>query len=128
MCKRALPSGEVVLCDLLRNLRPAFDLLLFNPPYVPSSAQELSSPDLILRACSGGVRGRQVLDRLLFQLNHVMHQTKCVVFLLALEENRPDEIAAALKALRFECCVAGERKAHNERIVIIMAYRGVDVT
>ncbi len=43
---------------------PPVDVLVFNPPYVPSSAAEAVHPDVYVRSYAGGLRGRAVLDRL----------------------------------------------------------------
>lgn len=64
---RACCAGPVV-CDLasplLRRLAGAVDVLLFNPPYVPSPADEVGAPGLGA-ALAGGPRGASVLLRLL---------------------------------------------------------------
>lgn len=61
-------AGDVVEADLLgpleARLRGAVDVLLFNPPYVPSEDAELAGTG-ISRAWAGGSKGRDVLDRLL---------------------------------------------------------------
>ena len=55
--------------DLLRALRPgSVDVVVFNPPYVPTSAAELAGAALsndIALSWAGGARGRVVTDRLL---------------------------------------------------------------
>lgn len=76
---------EVVQCDLLdalrARLRGCVDLLLFNPPYVPTPAEEVPAPgafalgggeaaresalDTLPAAWAGGENGRQVIDRAL---------------------------------------------------------------
>ena len=50
--------------NVLTRLAGQVDVLLFNPPYVPSDESEMQGRDLS-RAWAGGVDGRQVLDQLL---------------------------------------------------------------
>ena len=66
---------EVYESDLLSNLPPHYlnsiNLLLFNPPYVPSEDYEHQNRDpneMIMNAYAGGVEGRAILDQLIPQL------------------------------------------------------------
>ncbi len=55
----------MLLSDLGQNIRPqTVDLLVFNPPYVPSEQEELGRAD-IAAAWAGGLNGRVVIDRFL---------------------------------------------------------------
>jgi release factor glutamine methyltransferase len=60
--------GDVIQMDLLqgfyKRLKNKVDILLFNPPYVPSEKDEVGWND-IRASYAGGVNGREVLDRLL---------------------------------------------------------------
>lgn len=63
-----IPVFELVrtsLVDGCDKLKGNVDVLLFNPPYVLSSDDEIISKDWILRACSGGKDGRRIIDLLL---------------------------------------------------------------
>ncbi|MPN10930.1 Release factor glutamine methyltransferase [bioreactor metagenome] len=58
---------EVIRTDLFRGLKkdgrkPFFDLILFNPPYLPTSEDE-KVPGWLNYAFDGGASGRETLDR-----------------------------------------------------------------
>lgn len=66
---------ECIKTDLLsavqNRIRNKIDILLFNPPYVPSEHTNISTNLVtgIDAAWAGGLRGREVLDRILPSLN-----------------------------------------------------------
>jgi release factor glutamine methyltransferase len=59
-------SSDVIVGDLMlpfeKRLQGGIDVLLFNPPYVPSESSEIRSHG-IEAAWAGGARGREVIDR-----------------------------------------------------------------
>mmetsp|Transcript_24998 Transcript_24998/g.67059 ORF Transcript_24998/g.67059 Transcript_24998/m.67059 type:complete len:229 (+) Transcript_24998:241-927(+) len=111
---------EVGLMDLLSALRPGtIDVLVFNPPYVPTSTEELREAEGtrdISAAWAGGVRGREVLDRLLPTIGAALSPAG-LFYLLGVAENEPEEIARLLEAqhgLHGE--LIAQRRAQNERL------------
>jgi len=55
---------EVVRADLFQGIRGTFDLILFNPPYLPTNAKERNL-QWINYALDGGESGRETIDRFL---------------------------------------------------------------
>jgi len=53
---------EVVRCDLFSGIRGRFDLVLFNPPYLPTQPEE-KIDDWLEYALDGGATGREVIER-----------------------------------------------------------------
>ena len=53
---------DVVRCDLFSGLRGTFDLILFNPPYLPTRPEE-HLDDWLEYALDGGASGRDVIER-----------------------------------------------------------------
>ena len=84
--------------DLLCALRGRLDVVLFNPPYVPSPSDELRSGDPLLRALSGGIHGREVTERFLVQVPQLLAPSG-VVYLVAVDANRPSELLSFQPAL-----------------------------
>ncbi|KAJ2333240.1 HemK methyltransferase member 2, partial [Coemansia sp. RSA 2673] len=93
------------------------DVLVFNPPYVVTPPDEVNST-IEAAAWAGGVHGRQVLDELLPQLPLLLSPGGRF-YLVAIEQNKPDDIIAALA----QSGLAGQRvlsrKAHNEHLTIL---------
>ena len=118
--------GDMIQGDLLSSFHEnVFDMLIFNPPYVPTSSEEVGIGDNLSAAWAGGKKGREVLDRLLLDLTRVMKK-KSLILILALEENDPDDIVSILEEKGYVCGCLASRKAMNERLLIIMALRSFD--
>ena len=68
-------STDIILTDLTSGLLPRLegtvDLLLFNPPYVPTPEEEVERGG-IAAAWAGGWKGRRVTDRLLPEIPKLM--------------------------------------------------------
>ncbi|KAG5470613.1 hypothetical protein LSCM1_01859 [Leishmania martiniquensis] len=105
------------------NSAPAlFDVILFNPPYVPTSLGELedavSQQDLITTAWCGGPRGRVVLDRFLRQLPSVLSR-RGVCYVVLIKENDVADVAAfAQAAFREHLRDSGMEAVGNEGAVL----------
>ncbi len=117
-----------VQMDLLSAMRPGtVDVLVFNPPYVPTSEEELAEAVAtadISAAWAGGPRGRLVLDRLIPAVGAALSPSG-LFYLLGVAENEPDEIAALLREQAcLEATVIAERRAQNERLFVMRCRRG----
>jgi release factor glutamine methyltransferase len=112
---RAGADVELVRADLaeplLRGLRGYVDLLVFNPPYVPTPDDEVVAPVLppaegngdgggglgiVAAAWAGGDRGRRVVDRLLPRLDELLSE-EGEAFVVAVQENDPAGMIRAVE-------------------------------
>eukprot|EP00461_Guttulinopsis_vulgaris_P003744 UN03745 len=73
------PLPSAIHSDLLQNLPCEFEnhtnVLLFNPPYVPTYEHEVDNQnedDMIMNAYAGGSKGRDVLDKLIPQITRLI--------------------------------------------------------
>lgn len=97
------------LCgDLTAAVKPgAVDVLIFNPPYVPTAAlPSIASDDddgafdrdirLSSLSTDGGIDGMETTSRLLLELPRVL-STRGVAYILLCAQNRPDEIMSSIR-------------------------------
>ncbi|KAL1901845.1 S-adenosylmethionine-dependent methyltransferase [Sporothrix stenoceras] len=106
-----LPTGTFVgglRADLVSALRPGqVDVLLFNPPYVPTpTLPQNESTDvkddfardshLLELAYAGGHDGMETTDRLLEALPEVLSERGCAYILLC-AQNRPDAVKGRIR-------------------------------
>ena len=62
---------DVVRGDLFSGIRSTFDLILFNPPYLPTQPDERID-DWLEFALDGGVSGRAVIERFAAEVDRVL--------------------------------------------------------
>jgi release factor glutamine methyltransferase len=114
--KRARAVGiEAIRADLFRGIKSGFDLIVFNPPYVPTPEEERTN-GWINFALDGGETGRDTINRFLEDLKN--HLNPCGRALLLVSSlNGLEDIMAKAKA---EGLQAGE--ILNERCFFEQLY------
>jgi release factor glutamine methyltransferase len=78
-CSRGL---DVVRADLLFGIRGPFDLVIFNPPYLPTSPDERMD-DWLEYALDGGPDGRSVISRFIGSVGRVLAPEGRVLLLIS---------------------------------------------
>ena len=117
-----------VRCDLATALRPRlagdFDVIVFNPPYVVTSTEEVCTSGELSASWAGGERGREVTDRLLPQLPGLL-APHGLFYLVAIRENDVDDLREAMSQLGFEMQVVMSRRAGPEHLSVLRFQRRV---
>lgn len=105
---------EVRLGDLFNPLHPweRFDLIIFNPPYLPVKDG--------IKAWSGGVNGRAVIDRFLSEVKRVL-KPRGRILLLQSSLSDIEKTFTMLKDLEFNFKVIASKSLFFERLVLIEA-------
>ena len=113
---------DAVHCDLgaplLQRLARCVDVLLFNPPYVPTPDEEVGGPG-IEAAWAGGEDGRVVIDRFLPLIPRLLTPSSGVAFMVVVHENRPADIVDRCAALGLVASTVAAVKARNERLSVL---------
>lgn len=123
------PPVGAVRCDLVAPLRrcAGIDVLIFNPPYVPSDY--VGGPGVIDAAWAGGERGREPLDRLLRMLlgpdGRCLLSPRALAYIAVLEENGVADVVRAAIETGVFCSgsVVLSRKFGVERLHIVRLIR-----
>lgn len=113
---------DTVNCSLADCLHVSPDIILFNPPYVPSSEETDNSLQAALPtdandsswldyALDGGKDGMQITDILLNQLHEIL-APKGVAYILFCARNCPEEVAQRMRSqFGWDVSCVIERKA-----------------
>ncbi|MFA4855533.1 MAG: HemK2/MTQ2 family protein methyltransferase [archaeon] len=90
-----------------------FDVIVFNPPYVPSKGKRFVDLD-------GGKKGREILDKFLAEFpKHLKKNGAC--FFLQSSLNGEKETANALEKNGFEARVVARKRVFFEELVVFRA-------
>ena len=79
-------SENLVNCDLFRSFRSGieFDLVVFNPPYVPSA--DIEAHIAGSNTWHGGESGLEVINRFFHQVLNFVNIQKSLIYLICLEQ------------------------------------------
>lgn len=104
------------------------DVLLFNPPYVPTPSAEVGGSS-ISAAWAGGKDGREVIDRLIKAeegelplLAQILSQ-RGVFYLIVVAENKPEDISDIVKSYGMDCEEVARKGARNEQLSLLRIWR-----
>ncbi|KAH9395180.1 HemK methyltransferase member 2 [Tyrophagus putrescentiae] len=102
-------------------LERSIDLLLFNPPYVPTADEEIH-PGLPA-SWAGGLCGRKIIDQFLADtLGRTLSDTG-LAYLVVIEPNNLEEISKAAKKLGFSASTVLTRRCGIEKLSVLRFQR-----
>lgn len=111
---------SVVQCDLagplLNRLSSKVDLLLFNPPYVPTETADVA--EVIDRTFAGGEQGIEVMQRSIEQAGRLLSPTG-LFYMIALEENDFDTLKELGDQAGLRAEVVLKRRTLIERLFVV---------
>jgi len=103
-----------VVSDLFSNISSTFDLIIFNPPYLPLDEREDSASAL---STTGGVKGSEVLERFLEQAKDFLNADGKI--LIVASSLTPD-VPALLKKYKYPYKVLDEEKIPFEVVTVYL--------
>ena len=119
-CRIASSKGiGVARADLTAGLRGDFDLILFNPPYLPTKPGERMD-DWLEKALDGGENGRGVIGRLLLDLPRVLAPGGRLLLVIS-EVTGVGEVLALLQDAGFSAEVVRRNRVEGEDLVVVKA-------
>ncbi|KAJ4462127.1 putative S-adenosyl-L-methionine-dependent methyltransferase [Paratrimastix pyriformis] len=134
-------SLEAAQADMLgpfeSRLHHGIDVLVFNPPYVPTEDAECHASQvtvtpaaksrprgegIVAATWAGGEDGMQVTRRFLGLLDHFL-TSHGLAYVVLMRENNPRQVAADLKRLGFVCSIVMKRFSSLEHLYIMRIRR-----
>jgi len=108
---------DLVASDLFRGIKGRFDLILFNPPYLPTESEERVG-GRIDRALDGGESGRDTIDRFLRELEqHLRYKGRALLLISSL--TGPDEVKETASSLGMEAEEVASERCFFEQLHVL---------
>jgi release factor glutamine methyltransferase len=112
---------EVVRCNLFDAIRGTFDLVIFNPPYLPTEPHERID-DWLEYALDGGKTGRVVIERFAEDVGRVLSPGGRVLLLIS-SLTGPGEVKDLLDAAGFSAAVVRQERVEDEVLYVLRISR-----
>ncbi|KAI0726191.1 S-adenosyl-L-methionine-dependent methyltransferase [Fomitopsis betulina] len=116
------PINASLAAPLMRRLRHAVDILIFNPPYVPTYDDEVDDAQQgtdIEGAWAGGKDGMQVTNVLLDQVKYLLSPTGRFYLVAVAQNDIPAIQRRMLEKYSLHSEVVLQRRAGGERLSVI---------
>jgi release factor glutamine methyltransferase len=113
---------EVIRTDLFKGLKPRrsetlFDLILFNPPYLPTLKEE-KIPGWLNYAFDGGISGRDTLDQFLYEVRDYLKPGGKILVLIS-SITGLDAVKEKMEKLGFAVEVVARKKVSFEELMVV---------
>jgi len=112
---------EVVRCNLFEAVRGTFDLVIFNPPYLPTEPHERID-DWLEYALDGGKTGRVVVGRFAEDVGRVLAPGGRVLLLIS-SLTGLGEVKDLLTLSGFSADVIRQERVEDEELYILRIFR-----
>lgn len=113
-----------IASGLEKRLAGLVDVIVVNPPYVPTPEDEVGREG-IASAWAGGENGRSVIDKILPVADNLLSE-KGWLYLVTLTENNPSEICLQMKEKGYASRIIVQRLTEEENLQIIKFWRDFD--
>ncbi|KAG2272093.1 hypothetical protein Bca52824_066648 [Brassica carinata] len=121
-------KAEIVCTDIAscleERLAGSVDVMVVNPPYVPTPEYEVGMEG-IASSWAGGENGRSVIDRMLPVVDRLLSE-KGWFYLVTLTSNYPAEICLMMRKRGFAWRILVQRSTEEENLVILKFWRDGD--
>ncbi|XP_042503293.1 methyltransferase N6AMT1-like [Macadamia integrifolia] len=121
--------AEVMLMDIVsgleRRLAGMVDVMVVNPPYVPTPEDEVGR-DGIASAWAGGENGRSVIDRILPIADKLLSESGWL-YMVTLAANNPSQICRMMREKGYASRIIVQRSTEEESLHVIKFWRDTEI-
>lgn len=117
--------AELVLTDIAsgldKRLAGSVDVIVVNPPYVPTPEDEVGAKGIV-SSWAGGEDGRRVIDRILPIANELLSE-KGWLYMVTLTANNPSQICRQMREKGYASRIIVQRSTEEESLHVIKFWR-----
>ncbi|KAL2337514.1 hypothetical protein Fmac_011960 [Flemingia macrophylla] len=121
-------GAELIVTDIASGLEERLtglvDVMVVNPPYVPTPEDEVGVHG-ITSSWAGGENGRSVIDRILPVADRLLSE-KGWLYMVTLTANNPSEICNQMRKKGYASKIVVQRSTEEESLHIIKFWRDLD--
>ncbi|OWM91330.1 methyltransferase N6AMT1 [Punica granatum] len=122
-------DAELIITDIVsgleKRLEGLVDVMVVNPPYVPTPEDEVGKSG-IASAWAGGEDGRAVIDRIL-PIADTMLSERGWLYLVTLTANNPSQICRQMRERGYASRIVVQRSTDEESLHIIKFWRDPEI-
>ncbi|KAK4258770.1 hypothetical protein QN277_005180 [Acacia crassicarpa] len=122
-------DAELIITDIAsgleKRLAGSVDVIVVNPPYVPTPEDEVGVGG-ITASWAGGENGRSVIDRILPVADRLLSE-KGWLYMVTLIANNPSEICLYMREKGYASRIVIQRSTEEESLHIIKFWRDLDI-
>lgn len=113
-----------IASGLEKRLAGLVDVIVVNPPYVPTPDDEVGCPG-IASAWAGGMNGRIVIDRILEVADSLLSE-KGWLYMVTLTANNPTQICIYMREKGYASRIIVQRSTEEESLLVIKFWHDPD--
>ncbi|GKV26849.1 hypothetical protein SLEP1_g36071 [Rubroshorea leprosula] len=114
-----------IASGLENRLAGSLDVIVVNPPYVPTPEDEVGREG-IASAWAGGENGRRVIDKILPIANKLLSK-RGWLYMVTLTANNPSQICLQMRERGFASRIVVQRSTEEESLHVIKFWRDFDI-
>lgn len=110
-----------IACAFQKRLAGMIDVVVVNPPYVPTPEEEVGCEG-ITASWAGGEDGRQVINRILPVVDELLSDKGCL-YMVTLTANNPSQICRLMMEKGYSSRIVVQRSTEEESLHVIKFWR-----
>jgi release factor glutamine methyltransferase len=108
---------DAIIGDLLSCIKGKFDIIIFNPPYLPTNESERTN-DWINVALDGGYDGREIINRFLEEAgDHLVDNGRVLILVSSI--TGIEEVKSMMKSLGYDIEEKKKERVSFEELLVI---------